>query len=222
MGFVFLRSAALSAVLCSLGVSPSFADGCDDYQIPTVVVNSPSQPTVIDRQRGVADLTTLMGQHASLEHAGFVTLGVTSVDYKTTLSASIQIEKSRFGNWCAYPMNVVVNHGFSKPIMVHIARELPDGSCKYRKTLEHEMRHVKYHEEGVWRASLEINRAINSSSAANFPVVGNSKDEVSNAANKRISEIVEGAVRKVAASVKEKNDAMDTPEAYRAFSALCD
>lgn len=221
MGFVFLRSAALGVAFFTLTLSPSFADGCNDYQAPTVVVNSPSQPTVIDRQKGVADLTTLMGQHASLEHAGFVTLGVTSVDYKTTLSASIKIEKSRFGNWCAYPMNVVVNHGFSKPVMVHIAKELPNGSCKYRTTLEHEMRHVKYHEEGVWRASLEINKAINSSSASSFPVNGNSKEEVSNAVNRRISEIVEGAVKRVASSVRAKNDAMDTPEAYRAFSALC-
>lgn len=219
---VLVAALACFITSCHLSATAFAASACDGHEAPSIVVNSPPQPTIIDRSKGVSGLTALMGHHASLGSVGFVTLGVTSVDYRTSVRSSVQIKKSRSGDWCAYPVNIVVTHGFARPITVYIARELSPGSCKYDRTMEHEMRHVRYHEEGVWRASIEIDKAISAATRGKaFPITGKSSSEVSEAVNERVSEIVSGVVRSVSASVKASNDAMDTPEAYRAFSNLC-
>jgi hypothetical protein len=221
MTFVFRSAMLLGVALSAIWSTPSMAGACDGFEAPSVVVNSPPQPTVVDRSKSAAELTNLMGPNESLELSGFVTLGVTSVDYSTSVKSSVQIKKSRFGNWCAYPVNIVVNHGFSKPLTVYIANELREGTCKYDKTHEHEFRHVRYHEEGIWRASIEIDKAITATVRSGFPVSGNSSVEVSDAVTELISKAVSEAVKDVAASVRASNDAMDTPDAYRIFSNLC-
>jgi hypothetical protein len=210
----------LGVVLCAAWSSPSIAGACEGFEAPSVVVNSPPQATVIDRSKTARELTSMMG-HAALSNAGFVTLGVTSVDYVTSVKSSVQIKKARFGDWCAYPVNVVVNHGFARPITVYLASELQEGTCNYDKTHEHEMRHVRYHQEGIWRASIEIDKAVGEAVKNGFPVSGDSSEAVSEAVNAKISEAVSEAVKEVSATVKAANDAMDTPEAYREFSNLC-
>jgi len=215
------KLAPLGLILWAFGSGTAFAGACDGSESPSVVVSSPPQPVVIDRSRGISELTNMMGPNESLANSGFLTLGITSVDYNTSVKSSVQIKKSRFSDWCAYPLSIVVTHAFSKPITVYIAKEIPEGSCKYQKTLEHEMKHVKYHQDGLLRASVEIDRALSTAARESFPISGGSSEEVSKVVSDKVSEIVSAAVRDVSASVKASNDAMDTPDAYRAFSALC-
>ena len=208
---------AAAASLCGGSVA---ASPCDGEPPPSVVVNSPRHPIEFDRSKGMADLTAMMGND-HLSGAGFVTLGITAVDYTTSITSNVQSRRIGSGKWCAYPVNVIVDHGFANPIKVYLAREVREGTCKYAATMDHEMRHVRIHEAGLWRAILAVDREVAATVRRTMPVSGNTSDEVIRAVNDLISGAVDRAVRQVSSEVQAENDAMDTPDAYLAFSRQC-
>jgi len=219
---VRLPAAHVLGVLVALAVqcAPALAGPCDGESPPSVIVNSPRHPVVYDRSKAIAELTAMMGND-HLSGAGFVTLGVTAVDYSTTITSNVQSRRDRTGGWCAYPINVIVEHGFAKPVKVYIAREVQEGTCKYAATMDHEMQHVRIHEAGLWKARIAVDREVAEAVRRRMPVRARSSEDAIREVNDIVSEAVDRAVKAVTSGVQEENDAMDTPEAYLAFSRQC-
>jgi len=210
----------LATLAAGLPTGGAVANPCAGAPPPTVIVNVPRPAVVYDRSKGVNDLTAMMGG-TRVSGAGFITLGVTSVDYATSIRTNVQLRRQGSGPWCAYPISVTVDHGFSSAPRIYIAKELREGTCKYDTTMEHELRHLRIHEDGLWRARTAIENEIAALVRLRMPISGGSSDEVTQGVNDSVSGAVESAARAVAAVVKRENDAMDTHEAYMAFSKLC-
>jgi len=210
----------LATLAAGLPAGGAAANPCAGAPVPSVTVNSPRPAAVYDRSKGVDDLTAMMGgSHVS--GTGFITLGVTAVDYATSIRTNVQIRRQGSGPWCAYPISVTVDHGFSSAPRIYIARELREGTCKYGATMEHELRHLHIHEAGLWRARAAIEREVAALVRRRMPITGSSSEEVTRGVNGAVSEAVESAAKAVAAEVQRENDAMDTHEAYMAFSKMC-
>ena len=152
---------------------------------------------------------------------GLQTLGITSVVYSTTIRSNVQIRRDGLGPWCSYPVNSIVEHGFSRPITIYIAREFAEGTCKYVTTMEHEMRHVSIHEAGLWQGRLAVDREMAAAVRRAMPITGQTKEEVTKAVDAVISDAVDRAISEVSQSIESDNAAMDTTEAYIAFSGQC-
>jgi len=210
----------LAVAAIDVPVGGAAANPCAGAPPPSVTVNTPRPAAVYDRSKGVDDLAAMMGgTHAS--GTGFITLGVTAVEYAASITTNVQIRRQGAGPWCAYPISVTVDHGFSSAPRIYIARELREGTCKYAATMEHELRHLRIHETGLWRARAAIESAIAALVRRRMPITGGSSDEVTRGVNAAVSEAVESAAKAVAAEVQRENDAMDTHEAYMAFSKMC-
>lgn len=221
-GTMRIQACALTLLACVAAVAsgPAAAGACDGESPPSVVVNSLRQPLALDRSKAIDELTLMMGND-HLSGAGFVTLGVTAVEYSTTITSNVQSRRDGTGAWCAFPVNVIVEHGFAKPVRVYIAREVQEGTCKYEATMDHELQHVRIHEAGLWKARIAVDREVAAAVRRQMPVRGRSSDEAIRAVNDIVTEAVDRAVREVSAGVQRDNDAMDTPEAYLAFSRQC-
>lgn len=212
---------AAVALLTSFGSIDARAGACDKVPDPVVTVTSPRFPVVLDRTLGTADLTAMMAGRGLSPGDRAVTLGITSVQYATTIRFDVQINKPAFGKSCGYPIGILVQHGYSAPMRVYLARELRDGTCKYRTTYDHEMQHVEIHEDGLRRAKASIERAVVRAARLGSPVYGGSREEISGRINEILTSAVETAINETAATVQSRNDAMDTPDAYRALGDLC-
>jgi hypothetical protein len=120
---------------------------------------------------------------------------------------------------CSYLTSVDVNFGWER-MQVFVPSEYPRGSCEYRAVLDHENQHV-----AIIRAALKefapIARArVESVVARTRPMTGRSEANLDRALAPVRAEL--GAL------LREFNDLhgdrsarIDTPENYRAVTALC-
>jgi len=156
-----MRAFILVAVLSLAGCDQfeSFESVCERRLGPTTVevVTKPVSYTY-DFTRSIGELTSRGGHRA-----GTVVLGLVETEMRSEASLGLNGVKQHFrGRYCMRP-NVTVKLAF-EPMTLFVAKEQPEGSCAFRITMEHELKHITvyqdYLEEFGAQMREDIGRAL--------------------------------------------------------------
>jgi hypothetical protein len=151
---------------------------------------------------------------------GYITQGLTRVDYTASFTTEYQSRQLQDGNWCSTVNAVTVDFGFRAPPTIYIANGLPEGSCMYNEIMTHEYQHLQ-----IAKDTLEVGRKW---------ITGALKQELSKSgtvglsaasANAEIEQAIKTIVNKITlglyATARFKNLALDTPENYARLGKIC-
>ncbi|MET1084901.1 MAG: hypothetical protein ABWY12_17925 [Burkholderiales bacterium] len=155
---------AFRAVLLLLVVPLVFA-GCDHFRSFESVCAERVGPTRIDVETmPVRYETDLMRSYADLAakdpgQPDLLTLGLVAADMKATVEYTANgIVQRRTGRYCMRP-SVRVRLAYD-PMTLYVAREQPEGSCEFKLTMEHELKHVRTFREFLPDAAAQIGQAL--------------------------------------------------------------
>jgi hypothetical protein len=196
------------ALLAGCDAFQSFETVCEE-RLPAAKIEVVAEPVTYstDLSRSSAELA------AKSTHSGSRTLmGLVTADLKSAVSVGgsgiANRDRSRF---CMRPA-VKVNLAFS-PMIVHVARELPEGSCGHRITLAHEQKHVSVYEQYLGEISREIDESLRAELGRKvlyFRSEAEGDAHVQKILQERIGPYVENAMRQVVVLQKQ----VDSPEEY--------
>lgn len=162
----------------------------------------------------------LSGMLVARAMPGYVTRGVTSLNYKAGYRADLLTRRMPGGGWCARVVSATVEFGFASPPRIHIDRELRTGSCEYRAVLEHEYEHLRIgHEslaEGRSLMDAELRRLLDAGGVA-----APTAEDANRILDERVAEALNEVTKLVYARAAVRNSALDTPESYRRLSEAC-
>jgi len=139
-----MRGIALLAALLLAGCDAfsSFESVCEKRLAPTSVevVTTPVSYTY-DFSQSTRALTA-RGAH----RAGTVVLGLVETEIRSEASLGLNGFKQFFGSrYCMRP-RLTVKLAF-EPMTLFVAAEQPEGSCAFRVTMEHELKHIAVYQE---------------------------------------------------------------------------
>jgi hypothetical protein len=209
--------AALSVSMLSWLLGPSLPDACP--AIETVVnVYSTNPGFTVDHAASRAELGRMVGQ---MVFPGFYMQGLTDVTYSTAPRFLIASQELADGRWCASLKRANVEFGLGEPARVHIAREIPDASCRYVTVLAHEMQHVGISQRAVGNAVDDLRGALSKATPSVSPAFGKSEEAASELLKTSLQKIIDDVTRKHIARAEFENASIDTRQSYEALTALC-
>ena len=150
--------AALPA-LCACDAFDSFDKVCERRLAPTSVeVVTKPVSYVYDFSKSTGELTA-RGAH----RAGTVVLGLVETEIRSEAAVGLNGIKQTFGSrYCMRP-KLTVKLAF-EPMTLFVASEQPEGSCAFRVTMEHELKHIAvyqdYLEDFAGRVQDDLGRAL--------------------------------------------------------------
>lgn len=108
---------------------------------------------------------------------------------------------------------------------VYIDRKYKPGTCEYKVIKDHENYHVEVYRQGVKFFQSDIERELKKALNKQKPRYVHSQKEAERVLNEQFKQIlkdVQPLVDHINKKLKEKNEAIDTPESYKATQDLCD
>lgn len=156
-----MRRIAVLAIVLLAGCDmfDSFESVCERRLAPTAVevVTKPVSYTY-DFSQSTRDLTS-RGAH----RAGTVVLGLVETEIRSEASVGLNGIRQTFGGrYCMRP-SLTVKLAF-EPMTLFVANEQPEGSCAFRVTMQHELKHIavyqEYLEEFAGRVQRDLGRAL--------------------------------------------------------------
>ncbi|MBY3433353.1 hypothetical protein HFN89_04150 [Rhizobium laguerreae] len=206
----------LASLFLALAPAASMAQECvaRPYRLK-IDIDAPRE--VIDRSR---DTRTLSGMLSERSLPGYVTQGLTKVDYTASYTTEYLSQQREDGSWCSTVDAVTVRFGFLVPPTIYIARSLPEGGCMYNEVMKHEYQHLR-----IAQNTLEAGRKWIGSALKQELSKGGAVGPSATAANAEIESGIKGIVNKITgglyATARFKNLALDTPENYARLGKVC-
>jgi hypothetical protein len=149
--------------------------------------------------------------------AGMALRGLTEAKIETRVSIQI----SGLGN-CAWPSQVRVQVGFFVPQTVYVDRNYTPGTCQHQVILAHEQLHVTINRDSVNEMASFLRDGLHSAvNHPNYPMRFSDQAWVRNAITTSISEYINSVSAYFDQVRQQRHAALDTPENYRATSAMC-
>lgn len=132
----------LLALLLALLPSTGQAESCPRAQRPQVDVSTRQDSPRLDNSVGISGLQAMSASRDSAaSSANHFVLGLASAQVTFQLGIRAQISQQRDGSLCASLSSVDVEYAFANTA-IHVANEIPQGTCIYQEILAHEQRHV--------------------------------------------------------------------------------
>jgi hypothetical protein len=133
---------ATALLLCGCDMFSSFESACKQRLAPASVevLTTPVSYTY-DFGQSTSELTA-RGAH----RAGTVVLGLVEAEIHSEAAVGVNGFRQTFGSrYCMRP-KLTLKLAF-EPMTLFIAREQPEGSCAFRITMEHELKHIAVYQE---------------------------------------------------------------------------
>lgn len=184
-------------------------------EISAYALNSGSS---VDHTKGRKELADMTGQRV---FPGFYMQGLTDVTYATQPRFVTESHELADGRWCSSLKKLTVEFGLAGPATVYIAREIPEGSCRYRTVLAHEMQHVGISQHAVSEASDDIRGRIEDAAQRLSPAYGKSAEASSDLLKASFMKVIGEVTRRHIARAELENAAIDTRRSYELLSAQC-
>ncbi|WP_417514342.1 hypothetical protein [Minwuia sp.] len=105
-------------------------------------------------------------------------------------------------------------------LRIHIASELPPGSCLYRVTLAHERKHIDIYRESVGQLRDEFRAAIHDGTVLR-PISAGDVNAALRRYSTAVGTLLSDLRNRNAQRMTRRNAVLDTPAAYRAEYAQC-
>jgi hypothetical protein len=148
-------------------------------------------------------------------------LGLTTGPVSARYQTRVRVRRSLHGGFCVRPVVVKVQIGF-ETLTVYLDRKYPKGSCEYEAILAHEMEHVRRNRDAVTRDLPQLRRQVAQLLRAKPAMhVRGVERQARDAYLLYLRQQLGPSLRAIAAARERSNDAIDTPESYRAIAAKC-
>ncbi|MES9855174.1 MAG: hypothetical protein ABW166_01030 [Sedimenticola sp.] len=152
--------------------------------------------------------------------AGFKRLsGLTLMSFESRFNGKVMAYSEGSG-FCADARSVDVEIGF-KEFNVYILNRYRPGSCQYRVTKKHEMKHVALYRKVLAEALPELEAAINEAVSSQLPIWAQDITDAREAVSALIKNTVNPLMKRVGEEMKVANAAIDTRTRYRWEQAKC-
>lgn len=197
--------------------TPALPDTCAPAEYVVNVI--PLQPGVaVNRTMSRRELGAMMGAKA---FAGFYTQGLTDVTYGTSPRYLIETSQTSDGRWCAAVRKVNIEFGLVGPAKVHIAKEIPEQTCRYQSVLRHEMLHVAISQKTVEETVTDLRSQLQNKIAGFSPAAGDSKIAATEALMASLQSAVSTVTAAGIARAEFDNAMIDTKASYEALTNQC-
>ncbi len=192
------------------------ADECDQLPLPSVTLKRLDEPVSLDTTYSYKSITVL---GSTLHRPENRVLGLTRGTARVRFETKTALIVDRTGRYeCASPQ-LVVTYGFS-PMSVYVAKEFPKGSCAYNEIYQHELRHVKTHQDHLISIEKELTDTLNRRFATGSPwrsTVGQTRLTLERELNERWIPYITREMERV----ESAQALIDTPEEYARVADAC-
>lgn len=196
--------------------APALPADCD-VPDPVVTVIPLNPGFTVDHSKSRSELSGMIGSKA---FPGFYTQGLTDVSYATRPRMLIETRQLADGRWCSTLKKVTVEFGLPDPAKVHLAREIPENSCRYVTVLAHEMQHVAISQKAVAQGADAL-RALLRDKGARYLSYGADEVLSGDALKSVVERDIVSVTGRFLAQAEFQNGAIDTRPSYEALSAQC-
>ncbi len=150
----------LSLAVTVLGAgAPAGAAGCPRVSDPNVSVRVVDPGPRVISTKSLQQIGAMAGSHG-LMRKGFRVLGITTIKIDSGINVRYQGTPVSNGV-CVHVKSVTVRFGL-KNHYVHVPREYPRDTCKFRVVLRHEMEHVDVNRRTVRKYALILKNEVRS------------------------------------------------------------
>lgn len=151
--------------------------------------------------------------HAETVPSGWALQGLTFSNDKLEIAISGREQHFPNGSVCLWIDKVTATLGLPE-LQVYVASNYPEGSCEYRAILVHENRHVAINRETVQAHVPGIRQSLLDGIRASNPLFLSSQPDRQLMA-RRLQSFANVEFQVLRAELRQRNGAIDTPEAYR-------
>ncbi len=213
----------LAALCCLLAFSGAqaaqrtpFQVRCEDSISKSVsVLSAKQQGYTVNNQLSYRALTARTGsQSRNMETLG---LTVTQGLHKAKVSSGPVLQDAASGYECIAP-KVEIELYYS-PVRIYVGNEFAPNTCAYKEILEHEMRHLKAHEDNLARVQKVVGEALNKRFGGQ-PLYAPSGTAFS-ALEHEVNGVWFNFIRDEFAKGKVEQDKIDSPQEYARLAKAC-
>ncbi|WP_085557176.1 hypothetical protein [Azospirillum agricola] len=221
----FLPLGAVSGVLLALPAAGQGlgAQGLSCPVFPPASVSFDITLAPLQRNDGlaIAQLTRLPGRTSGPAGSarGHV-LGLTQARYGEQSQVSALFQRLPDGSYCASANVLTVSFGFQQRV-VHVARELPPGSCIHGEVLAHEMRHVAVDEALLREFAPVIRQRLDEAVARLAPVRSRSQQQAMASVRRPLEAAMRTAMQEFGRERDRRQAQVDTVEEYARIRQVC-
>jgi hypothetical protein len=198
----------VALVLCSCDMFGSFESVCARRLAPTSVevLTTPVTYTY-DFSRSTSELT-VRGAH----RAGTVVLGLVEAEIHSEAAVGLNGIKQTFrSRYCMRP-KLTVKLGF-EPMTLFIANEQPEGSCAFRITMEHELKHIAVYQEYLEEFAARVRNDLGQALGDRIVYVS-SRAEADAYVRALVEKTLDPYMRAVQDEVRARQARVDSPAEY--------
>lgn len=206
-----LGALALLAGCDSFG---SFESQCERRLGSTMVrvVTTPVSYTA-DFSRSIDELTA-RGAHA----AGTIVLGLVETEMRSEARLDLNgIKQSFHDRYCMRP-SVEVRLAF-EPMRLYIAREHAEGSCAFRATMDHELKHIAVYQDYLEEFAIQVQADLARELGENILYFG-SATEADAHIDSVIKQTLTPYLEAVRDEIKARQRRVDSPAEYARLGAM--
>ncbi len=188
-----------------------------DMAPPSLSVTIDMDPLVVDHELDRAQISALLRQGGTPVE-GSLAMGSTTASLEQR--SSLRFDSRHLLGWsCAKPQATLTLR-LTAPV-VHIAREFPVNSCRYRTVELHEMMHVQAYEAALARTAAKAKWLFEVRYPQTTLVMGLSEDALQQRAERDLNDWLAPAVSRELALVRERQQAIDSPLEYTRLTLAC-
>ena len=147
-------------------------------------------------------------------------LGLTEATPSYLVQVDVKTQAHSGGGVCAAP-DVAVTLRY-KDLRVGIAREIAPGSCRYRETLEHELRHVQAYQAHIEQVRTRLERNLNEALLQQGARLYADESSAQELLARDVMPRVARLTTKLMSTVTKAHRAIDTPEEYARLAEVCE
>ena len=211
-----IKSIIYAAVVSLAFIGSSEASTCPSESFD-LRINSNFPAEVILHNRSRKELGAYLNEKALL---GYVTQGLTVVQYQSGFSAEYASRQLRDGSWCSRVKQLTIDFGLSDKPYIYIAREVARGTCLYNEVMKHEYQHLNISKEMVNVGSRQLKIGLRNSLAVNG-VRANTSSEAIRILEQNITSSVDSITSQLYQIAETKNAMLDTPANYALLGRIC-
>ena len=207
-------------VLLFFIVSPVFAENATPF------CTRMSTRIIVRTKVGNPQYLTQYSRKDFLRKAGVpnspYTLGLTVAKLDVTAAAKPSLS-TQYNEICVGIKEIDIEMSYPD-LTVYIDKKYPPSSCEYQTIKEHEDYHVNVAQQALSFFKPDVEKLVYDEAAKIVPQVVYSKDDIQPTVNKQVNIILSALqplIQHINKKLSEKNAAIDTPEMYKATTAVC-
>jgi len=151
------------------------------------------------------------------------TLGMTVSSLGIQGNATPEVQYVAQNSYCVQIKDMRLTLGYDV-IDVYIDKKYHPGSCEYEVVKEHENYHVRVSQEAMMFFKSDIETALKKALSKLKPVYVSSERDAQQSFERQFNQVMaelNPLIVHINKKIAEKNYVIDTPESYRATTALC-